>query len=257
MILRRITQHVRDQNWTAIALDFVIVVTGVFLGIQLGNWNEARAVRTETDRTLELLIPANKILEANAADFQSYYATTKAYGETALRAWEDQDAVSDTDFLVSAYQASQIMAGTSELEVFAELIGADNVRNIADGDLQRRVQTFIITPSNISRMDDIDTPYRQNVRRVIPFDIQEKIRTECGDRRDDDDILRAVRLPAECSIDLPVERARIAAETLRARTDLRDDLQWHMASIQSVLADLDNEIARNQALMSAVERYLE
>ncbi|XUU61247.1 hypothetical protein ACRAQ6_02955 [Erythrobacter sp. HA6-11] len=43
MILRRITQHVRDQNWTAIAIDFVIVVVGVFLGIQLGNWNAVRA----------------------------------------------------------------------------------------------------------------------------------------------------------------------------------------------------------------------
>lgn len=42
MLLRRITQNVKDQNWTAIGIDFVIVVTGVFLGIQLGNWNEAR-----------------------------------------------------------------------------------------------------------------------------------------------------------------------------------------------------------------------
>jgi hypothetical protein len=31
MILSRITEHVRAQNWTAIAIDFVIVV--VFIGI--------------------------------------------------------------------------------------------------------------------------------------------------------------------------------------------------------------------------------
>ena len=43
MILRRIAQHVREQNWTAVAIDFVIVVVGVFLGLQLGNWNTARA----------------------------------------------------------------------------------------------------------------------------------------------------------------------------------------------------------------------
>ena len=47
MILRRITQHVKDQNWAAIAIDFVIVVTGVFLGIQLGNWNEASVDRSK------------------------------------------------------------------------------------------------------------------------------------------------------------------------------------------------------------------
>ena len=52
MILRRITQHVRDQNWTAIAIDFVIVVTGVFLGIQLGNWNAEATVAHEQRATL-------------------------------------------------------------------------------------------------------------------------------------------------------------------------------------------------------------
>jgi hypothetical protein len=42
MILSRVIEHVRAQNWTAILLDFVIVVTGVFIGIQVSNWNAAR-----------------------------------------------------------------------------------------------------------------------------------------------------------------------------------------------------------------------
>lgn len=29
MLLRRITQHVKDQNWTAVALDFCIIVIGI------------------------------------------------------------------------------------------------------------------------------------------------------------------------------------------------------------------------------------
>lgn len=45
MILRRIIAHVRDQQWTAIALDFVIVVAGVFVGIQASNYNTERAER--------------------------------------------------------------------------------------------------------------------------------------------------------------------------------------------------------------------
>lgn len=39
MFLRRITQHVSQQNWTAVAIDFVIVVVGVFIGIQVSNWS--------------------------------------------------------------------------------------------------------------------------------------------------------------------------------------------------------------------------
>ena len=43
MILRRVTQHVKDQNWFAVGIDFFIVVIGVFIGIQVANWNETRA----------------------------------------------------------------------------------------------------------------------------------------------------------------------------------------------------------------------
>ncbi|XUU61251.1 hypothetical protein ACRAQ6_02975 [Erythrobacter sp. HA6-11] len=52
MILRRITRHVREQNWTAIAIDFVIVVTGVFLGIQIGNWTAGRLEQANFERVL-------------------------------------------------------------------------------------------------------------------------------------------------------------------------------------------------------------
>ena len=43
MLLRRVIEHVKAQNWTAVALDFFIVVLGVFIGIQVSNWNGARA----------------------------------------------------------------------------------------------------------------------------------------------------------------------------------------------------------------------
>lgn len=42
MLFRRISEHLRAQNWLAVAIDFLIVVIGVFIGIQVANWNEAR-----------------------------------------------------------------------------------------------------------------------------------------------------------------------------------------------------------------------
>ena len=56
MLLRRMIEHVKAQNWTAVALDFVIVVMGVFIGIQVANWNAARA-----DRVQERVILSNII----------------------------------------------------------------------------------------------------------------------------------------------------------------------------------------------------
>ena len=35
MILRRITKHVKDQNWFAVALDFFIVIAGILIAFQI------------------------------------------------------------------------------------------------------------------------------------------------------------------------------------------------------------------------------
>jgi hypothetical protein len=43
MILRRLTKHVEDQNWFAVALDFVIVVAGILLAFQITNWSVDRS----------------------------------------------------------------------------------------------------------------------------------------------------------------------------------------------------------------------
>lgn len=52
MILRRLTQHIEDQNWFAVTLDFLIVVVGVFIGIQVANWNEANSERVLEQQVL-------------------------------------------------------------------------------------------------------------------------------------------------------------------------------------------------------------
>lgn len=52
MLLRRITEHVKVQNWFAVGLDFIIVVVGVFIGIQVSNWNDGLAEQTAFERQL-------------------------------------------------------------------------------------------------------------------------------------------------------------------------------------------------------------
>lgn len=58
MLLRRITKHVKDQNWFAVALDFVIVVAGILLALQVSNWNSARLER-EIERDMLIRLHAD------------------------------------------------------------------------------------------------------------------------------------------------------------------------------------------------------
>ncbi len=55
MILRRVIKHFREQEWTAIFLDLLIVVVGVFVGLQVNNWNEQQAENRLEHEYLERL----------------------------------------------------------------------------------------------------------------------------------------------------------------------------------------------------------
>ena len=42
MLLRRLTAHVRGENWFAVALDLLVVVVGLFIGLQIDTWWEGQ-----------------------------------------------------------------------------------------------------------------------------------------------------------------------------------------------------------------------
>lgn len=87
MILRRIAEHLRAQNWTAVFLEFLIVAAGVFLGIQLGNWNEARfEARQERALVMRLIEDARQsgIGLASAMEFTQEKAATARWAHVIL-----------------------------------------------------------------------------------------------------------------------------------------------------------------------------
>jgi hypothetical protein len=56
MILRRVTEHVKAQNWFAVVLDFVMVVAGILIALQITNWNTGREDRRVYDQAFERVI---------------------------------------------------------------------------------------------------------------------------------------------------------------------------------------------------------
>ena len=43
MILRSIIENLRSQNWGVVSVELLIVVVGVFIGLQVDTWNKARS----------------------------------------------------------------------------------------------------------------------------------------------------------------------------------------------------------------------
>lgn len=55
MLLRRVSEHVKAQNWTAVGLDFLVVIIGILIAFQITSWNENRQAREKLERVEEVL----------------------------------------------------------------------------------------------------------------------------------------------------------------------------------------------------------
>jgi hypothetical protein len=66
VILRRLAQNLREQNWTAIAIEFVLLVVGVYLGIQAQQWqSELEGRRLEQDYLQRMLNDVDLSIQTN------------------------------------------------------------------------------------------------------------------------------------------------------------------------------------------------
>jgi len=56
MILGRFTQHIREQNWFAVGLDVIVVITGILLALAIEDMMQERKNRVSEREYLELLV---------------------------------------------------------------------------------------------------------------------------------------------------------------------------------------------------------
>jgi hypothetical protein len=80
MILRRLAQSLRRQDWFTVVLEIGIVVLGVFLGIQVANWNQDRLDDQRRTQTVDALV-------TNLEDAISVQQRLVAEIEAGLEAW--------------------------------------------------------------------------------------------------------------------------------------------------------------------------
>ncbi|HET7716620.1 MAG TPA: hypothetical protein VFK86_13435 [Bauldia sp.] len=262
MILRRLTENLRAQNWTAIGIEFLIVVIGVFIGTQVSNWNQVRLEKRETERMLVNLVPELQSQLNFFDDVRAYYRVTRRFADQALAGWKGDSRVSDEQFVIAAYQASQITGIGTNAENWALTFGGDQLRNIEDKEVRRNLEVILTSDYGPIGLGGAASPYREQVRRVIPIGLQDDIRRECGDRFGTGHVgFVRIRLPETCKLRIPPAEAAEIAAALRARPELARELNWHLAGVAVVLTnvdileapvrDLDRQLTRTSAKENA------
>jgi hypothetical protein len=242
MIFKRAMAKLHAQDWAAIAIEFAIVVAGVFVGTQVSNWNDARIERAKTEQMARDLQPELRNLAQNFGTLIDYYAVTRRYADTAFAGWRGDPGVSDNDFVIAAYEASQNNYTGVSNDIWSQIFGADRLRDLKDQDLRENL-SILMTTDLAAVERDLWTDYRRDVRKVIPEDVQDAIRAQCGDRRI---ALNYMTLPPSCDLKFPADSARAAAQALRQHPELVGEMRLHFAIVAAYVENITalRDIAR-------------
>ena len=235
MLLRRVISHVRNQEWTAIGIDFVIVVVGVFIGIQVSNWNDAR-LREETARSYIERIRED--LRGNKDDLSqrlAYFSQVRAHALKALEALDKPQATLDEQFVIDVYQATHMLQRELGRDTYDEIlsVGANNA--ISDVAVRQRLSNFYRSVKAQLRLLDIVPLYREIIRTNYPYSVSREIRSSCGDIVETGEAGEPIiALPKQCAPDLSAEQI---AQTIKAvvAIDVRKNLVRRLTNLDAKL----------------------
>jgi hypothetical protein len=242
MILRRVIAHARNQEWTAIVIDFVIVVAGVFVGIQVSNWNTDRQNRELAHGYLQRLHHEVVNLIASGA------GAARDAEQRNQRLHEVQDYLNDSDGSTPA-PGPQHCGALGQSHIYArgiilpptlgELLATGRVLLIDDEALRTSIASYAQSINEIGQLrDDIQIDrlplarkYPELIkRRAEPWEQSVCLFDAMRDRDDfRNDLADNINRFAAYAVDVLAEQRRLQRE-LHAQLDRRLGIGHESAS---------------------------
>lgn len=137
MILRRVIAHLRKQEWTAIFIDLVIVVFGVFIGIQVANWNEARHAQIAESALLGRLEIEFRSIEPDLAQWvQQMEATTASTAAVVDALRRDRPPENPLEFRRRLARANFLRTVPAISANYVALVSSGDIAAIEDEELR-------------------------------------------------------------------------------------------------------------------------
>jgi len=249
VILRRLVEHLKQQHWTGIGIELVIVVVGVFLGMQVTNWNEDRETR---QRSAVFTARLSDDLRKEAWNYEYlivYNIEVNRHQQRVLDALSGKHPLADEPFLVSAYRASQYKFNNRYRAAYDELVSTGDMGLIADQRLRETaVSVFAGTLLDVISDEASHAEYRRLFRETVPAELQASLLARCGDRfaavGDYAHIAGTIDYP--CRLDEDPDQIAAAVAALKTAPRFAPALRIRFADTQTALTDpqTSNQVVR-------------
>ncbi|MFT5521244.1 MAG: hypothetical protein ACI9IA_001845 [Enterobacterales bacterium] len=179
MLLSSVTKHVKDQNWFAVWIDLLIVIVGVFIGIQVANWNESRVDEARATAYLERIVQDLDVDLVSIKDSMSFWKQVSDYGMSAIdyANTSENKSLSDWQILLAFFQASQLGEYYLTKTTYNELINAGDLGLINNINLRNKISQFY-NEAAVQVFEERPL-YREHIRGYIPIKLQNYIWEHC------------------------------------------------------------------------------
>ena len=236
MILRRLAQNLRQQNWTAIWIEFVLLVAGVFLGIQVSNWNQAQAdARLGRDYVQRLIRDLEQDQAAIRAQREYYAAVLQSLEATdALLATASPDP---RTLVVDAYRATEVTYIPTTRATWDQIVSSGHLGLLPAGAAEAGLSQYYAfdTAQDVYRLG-MASSYRQTVRKIIPLGMQIAMREGCSDVRNERG--NPIGFEATCKFEADRAALEAVAATLRSEPAVAEDLRYQYSFAVSTVLNL-------------------
>lgn len=249
MILRRLAQSLKEQNWTAICVEFVLLVLGVFLGIQAANWNEGRADERLGRAYAQRLVADLAHDLATRRELVAYYAAVLDSVERTdgLLA----DASSDPmDLVVNAYRASELNFRAPSRSTWDAIVSSGDTGLLPQGVAAAVADYFSFDSAQVSVNILGESAYRRSVRMLIPLDVQKALREGCSDVRNVSENITGFM--EHCSINADPEVIATTAAALRADPAVAEQLRYHYSHVVSAHINIQGDVKGIEQALAAL-----
>lgn len=247
-MLRKIVAGLRRQDWTAVAIELIVVVAGVFIGVQASNWNQQRA-----DRQLGRDY-VQRLIHDLAADRTAIESESAYYSEVLKSVLKTDELLRSSnpdprELIVSAYRASEIVYVAPVRSTWDQIVSSGHLGLLPDAAIQLNLpQYYAFDVGRDAYNQGLASAYRRSVRSIIPLDMQAAIRESCSDVRDK--YARISGFAKDCRFDVEPGTLVQVADALRYNADVAANLRYQYSfaisatlNFQGVAASLSDALA--------------
>lgn len=225
MILNRIASGIKNQDWFVVFVELMIVVVGIYVGLQVDDWQKEREQKAIAETYVSQLITEMETIRDIHRERIKYVRKVMVYAEAALATLEAEKPSLDSQLLVNLYQASNSWSYGLIKTTYDDLVAFGLANAIPDPELRSMVANFYNNNESGLIHLGAEPPYRERIRAYMPLDVQRAIRGTCRDRAVADAKGRLViKLWENCEIEFDRETLVDAFQSLNNYETLREDL---------------------------------